>query len=100
VRLVHPLAVAVVACFFAAASPVSVSQFPPHAAQTSDDPLDINKATPRQLRTLPGFGDAYVQRVIAGRPYTAKNQLVTRGVLPASVYEQIASRIIAHRPPK
>lgn len=59
--------------------------------------LDINTATPQQLKSLPGFGDAYVRRVIAGRPYTAKNQLVTRGVLPQSAYDKVSSRIVAHR---
>ena len=60
--------------------------------------LDINTATPGQLRALPGMGDAYVQRVIAGRPYTAKNQLTTRGILPPAAYEEIKALIIAHRP--
>jgi DNA uptake protein ComE-like DNA-binding protein len=59
--------------------------------------LDINTATAAQLKALPGMGDAYVQRVIAGRPYTAKNQLTTRGILPAAEYEQIKQQIIAHR---
>ena len=49
----------------------------------SGDLLDINTATAAKLKALPGMGDAYVQRVIAGRPYTAKNQLTTRGILPA-----------------
>ena len=60
--------------------------------------LDINTATAAQLRALPGMGDAYVARLIAGRPYTAKNQLVQRGVLPQTVYAGIAERVIAHRP--
>jgi DNA uptake protein ComE-like DNA-binding protein len=64
----------------------------------SKDLLDINTATPAQLKALPGMGDAYVQRVIAGRPYTAKNQLTTRGILPAAAYEKIKEQIIAHRP--
>jgi DNA uptake protein ComE-like DNA-binding protein len=59
--------------------------------------LDINTATAAQLKALPGMGDAYVQRVIAGRPYTAKNQLTTRGILPAAEYEAIKEQIIAHR---
>jgi DNA uptake protein ComE-like DNA-binding protein len=62
------------------------------------DLLDINTATPAQLKALPGMGDAYVARVIAGRPYTAKNQLVQRGILPAEAYEKIKALIIAHRP--
>jgi competence protein ComEA len=59
--------------------------------------LDINAATAEQLKALPGMGDAYVQRVVAGRPYTAKNQLTTRGILPAAEYERIKELIIAHR---
>jgi len=60
--------------------------------------LDINTATAAQLIALPGMGPAYADRIIAGRPYTAKNQLVTRGVLPQAAYERIKERIIAHRP--
>jgi competence protein ComEA len=60
--------------------------------------LDLNTATPDQLKALPGVGDAYTKRIIDGRPYTAKNQLVTRGILPSSVYEPIKDRIIAHKP--
>ena len=64
----------------------------------SKDLLDINTATPAQLKALPGMGDAYVARVIAGRPYTAKNQLTTRGILSADEYEKIKPLIVAHRP--
>jgi DNA uptake protein ComE-like DNA-binding protein len=60
--------------------------------------LDINTATAAQLKALPGMGDEYVRRIIAGRPYTAKNQLTTRGIIPQSAYEQIRELIIAHRP--
>jgi DNA uptake protein ComE-like DNA-binding protein len=63
------------------------------------DLLDINTATPEQLLALPGMGRAYVQRIIAGRPYTAKNQLVSRGILPEPAYEKIAAQIVAKRIP-
>jgi competence protein ComEA len=59
--------------------------------------LDINTATAGQLSALPGMGAAYAQRVIAGRPYSAKNQLVQRGILPEDVYLKIKESIIAHR---
>ncbi len=62
--------------------------------------LDINTATPEQLLALPGMGRAYVQRIVAGRPYTAKNQLLTRGILPEPAYEKIAVQIVAKRVPK
>ena len=63
----------------------------------SKDLLDINTATAAQLKALPGMGDAYVQRIVAGRPYSAKNQLTMRGILPPAAYEQIKVLIVAHR---
>jgi competence protein ComEA len=59
--------------------------------------LDINTATPDQLKAIPGIGDAYAKRIIDGRPYTAKNQLTTRGILPPAVYDKVKDQIIAHR---
>jgi len=75
-----------------AQTPKSAAPAASHAAL-----LDINTATETQLLELPGMGRAYVQRVIAGRPYTAKNQLVSRGILPETSYEKIAPLIIAKR---
>jgi competence protein ComEA len=71
---------------------------PATSAQPTGELLDINTATPQQLNALPGFGPAYTRRVIAGRPYSAKNQLVTRGILPQSAYDRVSPRIVAHRP--
>jgi competence protein ComEA len=83
-------------------SPISTTKSAdPTVAQkiaTTKDLLDINTAMPDQLNALPGMGNAYTQRLIAGRPYTAKNQLTTRGVIPQAAYEKIKDRIIAHRP--
>ncbi len=68
------------------------------ATTSSSAPIDLNTATAAQLKALPGMGDAYVHRIVEGRPYTAKNQLVTRGVLPQAAYDKIAPFIIAKRP--
>ena len=70
------------------------------AAATPDNKLDINTATADQLKAFPGIGEAYSKRIIDGRPYTAKNQLVSRGVLPEGVYNKIKDSIIASKPKK
>jgi competence protein ComEA len=81
-------------------TPTHVSAQATKPAASSAAPLDINTATPDQLKALPGIGDAYAKRIIDGRPYTAKNQLQTRGILPAATYNKIRDQIIASRPKK
>ena len=80
-----------------ASGQVSFEQQLAHGRQLPVEPLDLNTATAKQLNALPGFGPAYTRRVIAGRPYTAKNQLVTRGVVPQGAYERVSELIVAHR---
>jgi DNA uptake protein ComE-like DNA-binding protein len=91
------------ALLFAITPIFSVAQTPkpgPATAAASSAPLDINTATADQLKAFPGIGDVYSKRIIDGRPYTAKNQLVTRGILPQSTYNKIKDQIIASHPKK
>ena len=70
------------------------------AAAPSGELVDINSATADQLKALPGIGDAYSQKIIAGRPYANKSQLKSKGIIPGATSDKIASMIVAKQPGK
>ena len=57
--------------------------------------VDVNSATEAELKAVPGIGDAYAAKIIAGRPYANKTQLKSRKIVPAALYEQVKDQLIA-----
>jgi DNA uptake protein ComE-like DNA-binding protein len=66
-------------------------------AAPKGEKLDINTATEDELKALPGIGDAYSKKIIDGRPYKAKNELVSKNIVPQATYDKIKDQIVAHQ---
>ena len=69
----------------------------PKSASDSSTLVDLNSASKEELEALPGIGKVYSQKIIAGRPYANKRQLVTRSIVPQATYDKMSGKVIARQ---
>jgi DNA uptake protein ComE-like DNA-binding protein len=85
---------------FAMVSGAGHADTKPDKPAAKQEPLDLNTATADQLKGLPGIGDAYSKKIIAGRPYAKKDQLVSKKIIPQATYDKIKDLVVAKQPDK
>ena len=80
-----------------AMAPATHPKSPPaaHATAPAAELVDLNSATEAQIAALPGVGEAYAKKIVAGRPYKAKDDLVHRKIVPESVYKKFSREVVA-----
>ena len=93
------LVVLAIIAALAAATPSTASgtAAPAHtkATKAATDLLDINSCSKEELMKLPGVGEAYAQKIVSGRPYKGKDELVQKKLIPEATYKKISGMIIA-----
>ena len=96
------LIIAVAFAVGAVGTPLAWAQAKAPAAKTETKkpepkkaPIDINSASVDELKALDGIGDAYSKKIVEGRPYARKDQLVSRKIVPQATYDKIKDQIIA-----
>lgn len=86
-----------------AAAPAAKADAKPAAAPAADakkELMDVNSATEKELASLPKIGEARAKAIVKGRPYSGKDDLINKKIIPQDAYDAIKDSIIAKQPKK
>ena len=57
--------------------------------------VDLNSASESQLLDLPGINRPVARKIIEGRPYRDKHDLIDKGILSGATYQKIRDQVTA-----
>jgi competence protein ComEA len=77
--------------------PLSSQVTPLIAGAVEAAQVDINNAPAPDLEALPGIGPVYAKKIVEGRPYKRKDELVQKKILPQATYDKIKDQIVTKR---
>src|SRR5690242_21553463 len=76
-------------------SSTSTSTKKAKSSKSSTKKVDVNSATKEEL-VAAGLDDATAQKVIDGRPYKTKADLVKKNIMSKDDYDKVKGNLIAH----
>ena len=62
--------------------------------------VDINTASEDDLKALPTIGEAKAKKIVEGRPWASKDQLVDKKILTKAEYAKVKGMLIAKQAAK
>ena len=65
--------------------------------ETASGKIDVNSASQDELEKLNGIGPVTAKKIVDGRPYKTKRELLTKKVVSQGEYDKIKDNIIAHQ---
>ena len=91
--------IAVLALFSAVTLAAQIKEMPRTPIKPINEPkiVDINSGTETDFVNL-GLDRTVAKKIVDGRPYRSKRDLVTRQVLTTEQYEKFKASLIARRP--
>ena len=72
-------------------------EVPPREAGGGDPRVDLNRASPAELETLPGIGPGIAARIVRAREqraFTRPEELQTRGLVSARVFAELRDLVL------
>ena len=80
-----------------APKPAPATTVPATKADAKKEPMDINTASEKELTSLPWIGEVRAKAIVKGRPYSGKDDLIIKKIIPQDAYDAIRDVVIARQ---